>query len=261
MAKRGQGEGSISKRPDGTWWARITVGKDENGKQKRRAFYGKTRKEVQEKLTAAVNDVNNDVYIEPSNMTVAQWSEIWLKQYKKNTVKPKTYMNLESYFRLYINPELGKIKLCDLRNEMLQTLVNKMSDGGLSYSVVTHMKVAFQSSIFKACENNIVSKKVAESLLNVETPKLNYYQTMPALSEEQQAELIKISKDYKHGNIIVFMLGTGLRIGDAYVKHKLKIFSNSRVFICGISKRKSTTCSHTRAAALFDYRMLFGGTG
>ena len=39
MAKRGQGEGSISKRPDGTWWARITVGKTPDGKQKRKAFY------------------------------------------------------------------------------------------------------------------------------------------------------------------------------------------------------------------------------
>ena len=45
MAKRGQGEGTISKRPDGTWWARITVGKTPEGKQKRKAFYGKTRKE------------------------------------------------------------------------------------------------------------------------------------------------------------------------------------------------------------------------
>lgn len=38
MAKRGQGEGSISKRPDGTWWARITVGKTPDGKQKEKHF-------------------------------------------------------------------------------------------------------------------------------------------------------------------------------------------------------------------------------
>lgn len=52
MAKRGQGEGTISKLPDGTWWARVTIGKTADGKQKRKAFYVKTRKEVQEKLTA-----------------------------------------------------------------------------------------------------------------------------------------------------------------------------------------------------------------
>ena len=53
---RGKGEGNIYKRSDGVWSARITVGRDASGKQKRRAFYGKTRKEVQEKLTAALND-------------------------------------------------------------------------------------------------------------------------------------------------------------------------------------------------------------
>ena len=107
MAKRGQGEGTISQRPDGTWWARITLGKDADGKQKRKAFYGKTRKEVQQKLTAALSEVNKDSYVEPSKMTVGKWMETWLQEYKKNSVKKRTYMNLEGCFRLYINPQLA----------------------------------------------------------------------------------------------------------------------------------------------------------
>lgn len=31
--KRRNGEGSISKRPDGTWWAGITIGVDKNEKR------------------------------------------------------------------------------------------------------------------------------------------------------------------------------------------------------------------------------------
>jgi hypothetical protein len=58
MGKRGQGEGTTSKRADGTWWARITIGRDKNGKQKRKAFYGKTRTDVQKKMTAALNEMN-----------------------------------------------------------------------------------------------------------------------------------------------------------------------------------------------------------
>ena len=120
MAKRGQGEGSISKRPDGTWWARITVGKTPDGKQKRKAFYGKTRKEVQEKLTAALNDINNNTYIEPSKITVEQWMYIWLRDYKKNSVKPKTYAAYEAHIRNHIAPDLGGYKLASLRNDMVQ---------------------------------------------------------------------------------------------------------------------------------------------
>ncbi len=43
--RRGHGEGSVYQQTDGRWTAAITL---EN--RKRKVFYGKTRKEVQEKL-------------------------------------------------------------------------------------------------------------------------------------------------------------------------------------------------------------------
>ena len=49
MAKRGQNEGSITKRKDGRWVARLTVGY-EGGRQRRKCIYGRTR----EQPTAAV---------------------------------------------------------------------------------------------------------------------------------------------------------------------------------------------------------------
>ena len=48
MTKRGNGEGSIYHRKDGRWVAEITI----EGRQ-RKFVYGKTRKEVQEKLMVA----------------------------------------------------------------------------------------------------------------------------------------------------------------------------------------------------------------
>jgi hypothetical protein len=48
MAKRrGNGEGTIYKRQDGTWAGQVSIGYDPvTGKLKRKSFYGKTRKEV-----------------------------------------------------------------------------------------------------------------------------------------------------------------------------------------------------------------------
>jgi integrase len=54
--KRGHGEGSISQRKDGRWMGQITSGVDPvTGKQKRQTFYGKTRKEVADKVREALN--------------------------------------------------------------------------------------------------------------------------------------------------------------------------------------------------------------
>jgi integrase len=52
VKRRSRGEGSIRKRPNGTWEARMTL---PNGKQK--SFYGKTQREARSKLKDAQNKV------------------------------------------------------------------------------------------------------------------------------------------------------------------------------------------------------------
>ena len=48
--RRNNNEGSIYQRQDGLWVGMISLGYDENGKQKRKAIYGKTKIEVSKKL-------------------------------------------------------------------------------------------------------------------------------------------------------------------------------------------------------------------
>ena len=52
MQKRNaQGSGGIRQRKDGTWEARYTAGRDSGtGKQVRKSIYGKTQREVRQKL-------------------------------------------------------------------------------------------------------------------------------------------------------------------------------------------------------------------
>ena len=52
MGRRGNGEGSITRRKDGLYMARYTV--ETATGSKRKAVYAKTRKGVSEKLTAAI---------------------------------------------------------------------------------------------------------------------------------------------------------------------------------------------------------------
>lgn len=86
--KRGQGEGCIYKRNDGTWAAVITTGRDEKGHQKRQFIYGKTRAEVAEKLLKTQNDMKTGTYIKPTKATVGEWLDAWLEQYKRNNLRP-----------------------------------------------------------------------------------------------------------------------------------------------------------------------------
>ena len=48
--RRANGEGSIRKRKDGSWEARITLGYDPFGKQVTKSVYGRTQRDVKEKM-------------------------------------------------------------------------------------------------------------------------------------------------------------------------------------------------------------------
>ena len=71
--KNAQGAGTIRKRSDGRWEARFTTGYDPaTGKQIQKSIYGKTQKEVREKLRAMTAEVDQGTYQEPCKMTVEE---------------------------------------------------------------------------------------------------------------------------------------------------------------------------------------------
>src|ERR671920_2378553 len=74
MGRRGNGEGSISRRKDGRWEAKYTA----EG-AKRRVLYGKTRKEVADKLAKALADRASGYTFDTENMSVGEYLDRWLK--------------------------------------------------------------------------------------------------------------------------------------------------------------------------------------
>ena len=95
MSKRGNNEGTISKRKDGRWEARISVGGG-----KRRIFYGKTRREAQHKLVAALRDQQQGLLVAPERLTLGPFLERWLEDSVRRTVRPRTYASYADLVRL-----------------------------------------------------------------------------------------------------------------------------------------------------------------
>ncbi len=209
--KRGQGEGSISKRPDGTWWARITLGKDENGKQKRKAFYGKTRKEVQEKLTIALDEHNKGVFIDPSRVKVSGWLETWMRDYKKNSIKQSSYMDYFADITYYINPYIGDIPLVDLRPDMVQKMISQLVDKGLSASTIQRAVMVLKNALVQAVNNGMLYKNPVR---NLAIPKRRK-DTRDVFTSAEQERFLKVIAGTRFEPIYLLILGTGLRIGEA----------------------------------------------
>lgn len=114
------------------WWeSRITVGYNPGtGKQIQRSFSGKTQREVRQKMQAALVDLNNHQYQEPTKMTVGEWLETWERDFL-NGVKPFTKLNYSQHIRNHIIPALGNRKLQQLSGPDIQKFYNQLlREGG-----------------------------------------------------------------------------------------------------------------------------------
>src|SRR4051812_23941505 len=111
-SRRGHNEGSIYQRAsDGKWVAMIHVGYGQDGKRKRKPVYGKTRKEVAEKLKTLLADQQKGLPIVIERQTIEHYLTRWLEDLVKPTVRPRTYSSYAQLVRLYITPALGRIQL------------------------------------------------------------------------------------------------------------------------------------------------------
>ena len=107
--KGARGNGTIRQRSNGTWEARFTVGRDPGtGKQVQRSIYGKTQKEVAQKLRQITSEIDEGTYKEPCHYTVSEWMDIWLSEYTGN-VKVLTFECYKSHIENHIKPDIGSV--------------------------------------------------------------------------------------------------------------------------------------------------------
>ena len=121
--RRGRGEGSIYQRKDGRYVASLPI---EGQGRKRKYLYGKTRKEVQEKLATTVQQQKQGMLVATPQQTVGQFLTDWLENTFKQSVRPRTYERYEEVIRLHLVPVLGKHQLQKL-SAQVEDISGKLS--------------------------------------------------------------------------------------------------------------------------------------
>ena len=204
--KRGNGEGNIYQRADGVWEARVSL---PDGKRK--SFYGKTRKEVSEKLTAgtAARDRGLPV-ITDERQTVGAYLPAWLEDTARPNVRATTHKSYESYVRLRLIPELGKIALTKLTPQHVQAMLRKQQAAGLSPRSVQYIRGILRKALNDALRMGLVARNVA---MLTTAPKQERHEITP-LSAEQAGQLLDAATGERLECLYVAALATGLRQGE-----------------------------------------------
>lgn len=128
--RRGNNEGSIYQRKDGKWAAVLTVGVKPDGKANRKFLYGKTRKEVADKLREAQNKLDFGVLPGGDSVVFEKWIRSWLEVMIRPGVKDRTYKNYSTAIEKHIIPGLGRYRLKDLNDDIIQAYLNQQQKTG-----------------------------------------------------------------------------------------------------------------------------------
>ncbi len=206
--RRGNGEGSITRRRDGLYMARYTV-QTATG-PKRKTIYAKTRKEAAEKLTKAMADRNGGLVFDAENQTVRAYLERWLNNSVKGSVKPITFENYERLVRNHLVPALGRMKLKALSPTHVQGFYQERLDAGLSPASVRYMHAILHRALKQALRWGLVTRNVCGA---VDPPKPQPEEICP-LDAVQAKALLSAAYGDRFEALYVLAITAGLRIGE-----------------------------------------------
>ena len=223
MAKRRpSGDGMVRKREDGRWEGRIVVGHKKNGTPIFQHAYAHTQKELTEKLHQNIERYQDVELTEDSRMTLGEWLDRWLTEYKAGTVRPGTLKSYRCYIEYYIKPQLGDKQISLISQQDIQRMYRRLKTEGrihehpemnhqLSDSMVRHIHSALHAALKDAVQAHVIPRNPTEGAT---APKPNYRPKRILTRAELDAFLEVVEQDEVWRDFFQTELMTGLRRGE-----------------------------------------------
>jgi integrase len=195
------------------FYARITLGQDENGKQLRKTFYGHSVEEVQEKLDE-YEKTTKDLLPGSEKALFRTYFAKWL-EIKKGEMRPRSYRRYESLHDTFIkkapfaNKRLTEVTYSDLR-----IWYNELQSSGTSAKTVAYLNMLIKASFVAAADDRLTTYNPTGKI-RFREDKNN--KKARALSRSEQTRLVQHLQhnDHELGELFLIDLATGLRLGEA----------------------------------------------
>jgi integrase len=208
MARRGNGEGSITRRKDGLYMARYWVETPKG--PKRRTLYGKTREGARDKMARALADRVDGLVFDDENATVGEYLDSWLKGSVRGSVRQSTLDRYEIAVRVHIKPALGRLKLRKLTPAHLAGFYQDRLAAGFAPASVNKLHVTLHKALDQAVRWRMVPRNVAEAV-NAPRPAPPEMRT---LSGAETRGLLEAARGDRLEALYVLAVHTGMRQGE-----------------------------------------------
>ncbi len=222
MAKRRpSGDGLIRKRADGRWEARIVVGHRSSGTPIYRSVFANKQSTLMPKLAELKEQFEGVELTEKSSITLEDWLERWMEEYKKPILRPSTYARYGSDIRNHIVPYLGSKKLTQLKTADIQKHYNRLLESGrkkdfkkgsgLSNATVRGIHMILNEALDNAVREDLIPKNPAAK---TSPPKIQRKEKQ-VLTKNQIETFMKLLDGDEHWHDFFYTeIITGLRQGE-----------------------------------------------
>ena len=188
---------TYTKRKDGRLMKRVSV----NGKIQ--TLYANDPKDLERQYTEAKYFSNKGIATNDNAITMSLWAKKWLETYKSDKQQATKNMYSDA-IRLYINPVLGTMKLKNIRESDIQSLLTKLDDIPRQKEIVL---LTIKQILDKAVDNDYIYKNPCNKIkIKKHKPK-----EKTPLSELEISYLAKVAEEDSRCFMPLLMLYTGLR--------------------------------------------------
>jgi integrase len=219
--RRGNNEGSISPRSNGTWRAQVTL------QGRRLSFTAKTRRDCQEWIRQTQGQVDNGMTFAGYRQCLADYLADWMKV-QKTVFRPSTWSHYSQLLRMYILPMIGDCNLRNVRTEYIQRLYNHLIDQKVGIPTIRKIHKLLRSAFEQAVASSVISNNPIAHTRPPKEPETEIH----VWSEDQVSTFFAAISDHKWEALFSLAVVTGARRGELlglqwenldWVKHIIRI--------------------------------------
>ncbi len=213
MAKRSNGEGSVRKRANGSWEARLVYVDEASGATKRRSLYGPTGADARKQMHAARARLATGAPVVDGKITVAVWCRQWLETTVAASGRRATTRELyERLSRVHIEPPpFGRLSLDRVRPTDVEALILRLRSKGLAPSTVQRIFIVLRLALDGAVRDGVIARNPATA---VKRPTIERTEAVHLGPDEVVALLGQVAGTRYHA-LFRLIATTGLRKGEA----------------------------------------------
>ena len=222
MAKRRpSGDGLVRKRADGRWEGRIVVGHKENGNPIYRSVFAEKQSDLMPRLNELKMQYAGVELTEESSITLGEWLDRWMEEYKKPILRPSTYSGYSKDIENHILPYLGSKKLTQLKTADIQKHYNRLLESGrkndigkgkgLANATVRGIHMVLREALDSAVREGLIPRNPADG---TSPPKIHRKEKQVLTKDELENFMKLIENDEVWYDFFYTEIITGMRQGE-----------------------------------------------